>query len=297
MCDDATEEDNAALRRTGDLSRRGFTVLASGALAACAAGQTADGRTLAVAEHDVKIPTADGTCDAYFVHPAPNKNGGGKHPGVIVWPDIMGLRPAFRQMGKRLAESGYAVLVVNQFYRTGPAPITAAGESFADEPVRNRLMGMMRALDRPKIETDAKAYVAWIDSQASVDTAKKLGTTGYCMGGPIVLITAATVPARIGAVGSFHGGGLATDAPTSPHLLIPQMRAQFLIAVAQNDDARTPQEKEKLREAFAANNLEAEIEVYPAQHGWCPPDSRVYDEAQAEKAWARQLALFQRALA
>lgn len=291
MCDDATEQDNTTFQKAGDLSRRGFTVMAGGALAACASGQTADGQTLAVAEHDVKITTADGTCDAYFVHPAK-----GKHPGVIVWPDIMGLRPAFRQMGKRLAESGYSVLVVNQFYRTGPSPIMATGESFADEPVRTRLMGMMRALDRPKVETDAKAYVAWIDAQASVDTSKKLGTTGYCMGGPIVLVTAATIPARIGAVGSFHGGGLATDAPTSPHLLIPQMRAQFLIAVAQNDDERTPQEKEKLREAFAANNLKAEIEVYPAQHGWCPPDSKVYDEAAAEKAWARQLVLFRQAL-
>lgn len=291
MCDDNTEADNAARAKSSDLSRRGFAVMAGGALAACASGQTADGETLAVAEHEVKITTADGVCDAYFVHPAR-----GKHPGVIVWPDIRGLRPAFRAMGKRLAESGYSVLVVNQFYRTTPSPITQPGESFSDPAVRTRLFGMMNGLNGAMIETDAKAFVAFLDGQASVDTSKKLGTTGYCMGGPIVMRTAAAVPARIGAAATFHGGGMATDAPTSPHLLIPQMKASFLVCVAQNDDERTPQEKETLRTTFAANNIPAEIEVYPAQHGWCPPDSPVYDEAQAERAWARQMVLFRKTL-
>lgn len=291
MCDDHTEADNAA--RRSDLSRRGFAALAGGAaLAACASGQTADGETLVVSERDVTITTTDGVCDAHFVHPSR-----GKHPGVIVWPDIRGLRPAFRQMGKRLAESGYAVLTVNQFYRNQKAPVVQPGESFSDPAVRARLMPMAQALNATTAATDATAFVTFLDGQSSVDTGKKIGTTGYCMGGPLVMATAATVPARIGAGASFHGGGLATDAPTSPHLRIPQMKARFLIAVAQNDDARTPQEKETLRTTFAANGLDAEIEVYPADHGWCPPDSPVYDEAQAEKAWGRMLVLFGNALA
>lgn len=285
MCDEHTEADNA---RRNDLSRRGFTAMAgSAALAACASGQTADGQTLAVTERDVTIATGAGTCDAHFVHPAQ-----GKHPGVIVWPDIRGLRPAFRAMGKRLAESGYSVLTVNQFYRERPAPIMEPGEQFSDPAVRTRLFGWMQGLDAAKVATDATAFAAFLDAQPSVDTSKKLGTTGYCMGGSIVMVTAATLPARIGAGASFHGGGLATAAPTSPHLLIPKMKARFLFAVAQNDDARTPQEKETLRETFAANGLDAEIEVYPADHGWCPPDSPVYDEVQAERAWARLMALF-----
>lgn len=292
MCNDATEHDNAALPKNTDLSRRGFTVIAAGALAACASGQTADGETLAVTASSVNVTTADGVADCYFVHPAR-----GKHPGVIVWPDIRGLRPAFEQMGKRLAESGYAVLVVNPFYRNGRSPVVQPGESFSDPAVRARLMPMAQALNATTAATDAQAFVAFLDAQASVDTSKKIGATGYCMGGPLVMATAATAPGRIGAAATFHGGGLATDAPTSPHLRIPQMKASFLIAVAQNDDARTPQEKEMLRTAFAAQNLAAEIEVYPAQHGWCLPDSPVYDEAQAEKAWSRMLVLFGKALA
>lgn len=285
MCDDQTEAENAAL------SRRGFAVLASGALVACASGQTAEGETLAVVEREVEIATGDGTCDAHFVHPAR-----GKHPGVIVWPDIRGLRPAFRQMGKRLAESGYAVLTVNQFYRNQRAPILQPGENWQDPPIRARIWPMAQALNATTAATDARAFVGFLDAQAAVDTRRKIGATGYCMGGPLVMATAASVPERIGAGASFHGGGLATDAPTSPHLRIPQMKASFLIAVAQNDDARTPQEKEKLKVAFAAAGLPAEIEVYPAQHGWCPPDSQVYDAAQAERAWSRLLVLFRAAL-
>jgi carboxymethylenebutenolidase len=212
---------------------------------------------------------------------------------VLVWPDIFGLRPAFRQMGKRLAEEGYSVLVVNPFYRQMKAPTAPQG---AATPIP-QLVPMMQALTPATHVTDAKAFVAWLDSRPEVDKSKKIGTTGYCMGGPIVMRTAAAVPERIGAGGSFHGGGLATQAPDSPHLLIPQMKASFLIAVAENDDSREPEVKNTLRTAFGAAKLDAEIEVYPAAHGWCPPDTMVYDQAQAEKAWTRMLALFDKALA
>lgn len=298
MCDDRTEADNETfLERERDLSRRGFATLATGALAtgalaACASGKTAAGETLAVVEREVDVTTPDGVADSYFVHPAR-----GKHPAVLVWPDIRGLRPAFRQMGKRLAESGYAVLVVNPFYRGARGEVVKPGESYSDPAVRARIRPLAQALNPTTAATDARAFLAYLDAQAAVDTARKAGTAGYCMGGPLVMRTAAAVPERVGAVASFHGGGLATDAPTSPHLLIPQMKASFLIAVAQNDDERGPTEKETLRTAFAAQNLAAEIEVYPAQHGWCPPDSQVYDAVQAERAWGRMLALFSTALA
>jgi carboxymethylenebutenolidase len=196
-------------------------------------------------------------------------------------------------MGKRLAEQGYSVLVVNPFYREKKAPTAAQG---AATPIPE-LVPMMQKLTATTQTTDAKAFIAWLDSRPEVDKSKKIGTTGYCMGGPIVMRTAAAVPNRVGAGGSFHGGGLTTPAPDSPHLLIPQMKASFLIAVAENDDMRDPQSKNTLREAFGKAKLDAEIEVYPAAHGWCPPDSQVYDQAQAEKAWGRMLALFQKALA
>ena len=240
-----------------------------------------------VAEQDVMIDTPDGKCDAYFVAPQT-----GSHPAVLIWPDIFGLRPAFRQMGKRLAESGYSVLVVNPFYRDQKAPTAANGASTPISDVRT----LARNLSPTTHTTDAKAFVAWLDTKSQVAKDKKMGTTGYCMGGPIVMRTAAAVPDRIGAGCTFHGGGLATDAEDSPHLLIPKMKASFLIAIAENDDQRDPQAKETLKEAFAEANLPAEIEIYPAGHGWCPPDTRVYNEQQAEKAWSRMLALFATAL-
>jgi carboxymethylenebutenolidase len=241
-----------------------------------------------VKESDVTIKTPDGECDAYFVAPT-----SGAHAAVLVWPDIFGLRPAFRQMGKRLAEEGYSVLVVNPFYRQKKAPTAPNG---ASTPIPD-VLPLMQALNATTHTTDAKAFIAWLDARAEVDKSKKIGTIGYCMGGPIVMRTAAAVPNRVGAGGSFHGGGLATKNPDSPHLLIPQMKAQFLIAVAENDDMREPETKTVLKDAFAAAKLSAEIEVYPAAHGWCPPDSQVYDMAQAEKAWSRMLVLFERALA
>lgn len=297
MCDDHTEADNETfLERSRDLSRRGFATLATGALATgalggCALGQSGGAAALAVVERDVDVTTPDGLADAYFVHPSR-----GRHPAVLMWPDIRGLRPAFRQMGKRLAESGYAVLVVNPFYRGARGEVVNPGESYGDPAVRARLRPLAQALNAETAATDARALLAFLDAQTAVDAARKAGTAGYCMGGPLVMRTAAAVPDRIGAVASFHGGGLATDGPSSPHLLIPQMKASFLIAVAQNDDERGPAEKETLRAAFAANDLPAEIEVYPAQHGWCPPDSQVYDAVQAERAWSRMLALFAAAL-
>jgi carboxymethylenebutenolidase len=241
-----------------------------------------------VKESDVTITTPDGQCDAYFVAPT-----SGAHAAVLVWPDIFGLRPAMRQMGKRLAEEGYSVLVVNPFYRQKKAPTAPNG---AATPIPE-VLPMMQALNATTHTTDAKAFIAWLDARAEVDKSKKIGTIGYCMGGPIVMRTAAAVPDRVGAGGSFHGGGLVTQNPDSPHLLIPQMKAQFLIAVAENDDEREPNTKNVLREAFADASLPAEIEVYPAAHGWCPPDTQVYNEEQAEKAWGRMLAMFETALA
>ncbi len=290
MCDEHTVEDNKELLKS-KLSRRGFGALTgAGAATAVMLPQTANAQTVTVG--DVTITTPDGECDAYFVHPAE-----GAHAAVLVWPDILGLRPAFRAMGKRLAENGYAVLTVNPFYRSAKSPVVNVGDSFGDPDIRAKVMPMARALSAETHVTDAKASTAWLDQQAAVDTSKGIGTTGYCMGGPMVMRTAATVPDRIKAGATFHGGGLATDADNSPHLLIPKMTADFLIAVAQNDDERDPEAKSTLANAFEANDLKAEIEVYPANHGWCPPDMEPYDEAQAEKAWSRLLALFETTLA
>ena len=159
-------------------------------------------------------------------------------------------------------------------------------------------MALAGALTPATAKIDADAFVAWLDQQEAVDTNRKIGTAGYCMGGPLVMRTAAVQAERIGAGASFHGGGLATDKTDSPHLLIPDMMAQFLIAIAANDDERDPKAKDTLRAAFAAAELPAEIEVYAGTlHGWCPPDAKVYDAAQAEKAWERMLALFAKALA
>jgi len=246
-----------------------------------------------VQESEVDIKTPDGTADAYFVHPAE-----GAAPGVLVWPDIFGLRPAFRQMGKRLAESGYSVLVVNPFYRVKHAPTAPEHADFNDAPTRTALLGLMNALTPATAVTDAQAFVDYLDAQHSVSRKRKMGTMGYCMGGSLTMRAAATFPARIGAGASFHGGGLVTDKPDSPHLLIPKIKAHYLFAIAENDDQRQPDAKNVLREAFAREKVPAEIEVYAGtMHGWCPPDSQVYNDAQAEKAWSRLLALFKSALA
>lgn len=287
MCDqDHFDKDAEEYERLGQVTRKQFGIIL-GAGIAMMLPPVANAMT--VTESDVNVTTPDGTADCYFVHPAT-----GMAPGVLVWPDIFGLRPALRQMGKRLAESGYSVLVVNPFYRSKKAPTAEAGAATPIEQVRP----LAQTLNEGTHMTDAKAFIAWLDLQPSVAKNRKMGTQGYCMGGPIAFRTAAAVPDRIGAVASFHGGGLVTDQPNSPHLEAAKSKAQFLIAIASNDDARAPNDKNVLKETFAKANLPAEIEVYAgAAHGWCPPDSRVYNEAQAEKAWSRLLVLYGKALA
>jgi carboxymethylenebutenolidase len=286
MCDqDHFEKDRQDYESLGLVTRKQFGVML-GAGVAMMLPQVANAVT--VTETDVNITTPDGAADCYFVHPAT-----GAAPGVLVWPDIFGLRPAFRQMGKRLAESGYSVLVVNPFYRVKKAPTAEAG---AATPIQD-LMPLARALNETTHMTDAKAFIGWLEGQTSVAGNRKIGAQGYCMGGPIAFRTAAAVPDRVGAVASFHGGGLVTDTPNSPHLQAAKTKARFLIAIAENDDKRSPNEKTVLKETFDKANLAAEIEVYTdAAHGWCPPDSRVYNERQAEKAWSRLLALYGKAL-
>ena len=291
MCDqDHYEDDLKKYLRAGNVTRRDFGTLTAGVGLAMLLPRAADAQ--AVTETDVEIKTPDGTADCYFVHPA-----SGAHAAVLIWPDILGLRTAFRQMGKRLAESGYSVLVVNPFYRQKRAPVVPEGATF-DEATRNIVFPLAQALNATTHVTDAKAFVAWLDAQPSVDKTRKIGTTGYCMGGPITMRTAAAIPDRIGAGASFHGGGLVTANPDSPHLLVRNMKAQYLFAIAENDDQREPEAKNTLRETFAKAGLTAEIEVYAgAAHGWCPPDSAVYNEPQAERAWSRMLVLFEKALA
>ena len=292
MCDRDTLEDTIEYQLRGGLSRRHFGALTLGAGLTTWLAPVAHGDELAVTESEVDIHTPDGTADAYFVHPAK-----GAHAGVLVWPDLYGLRPAFRQMGKRLAGAGYSVLVVNPFYRKQRAPTAPEHADFDDPATQAALMSLRNSLTPATTQTDALAFVQWLDGQAAVDRRKRMGTTGYCMTGPFTIRTAAALPERIGAGASFHGGGLVTDKPDSPHLLIPKMRARFLIAIAESDHKRQPEAKDVLREAFAKANLPAEIEVYADTiHGWCPIDSKVYNHDQAEKAWGRMLVLFKSAL-
>ncbi len=287
MCDEQTlKKWTDYLKDHPPVSRRAFGALSAGAGLAAVLPKAANAQ--AVTESDVEIETPDGTCDAYFVHPT-----AGTNPGVLIWPDIMGLRSAFRDMGRRLAESGYSVLVVNPFYRSARAPVVPEGTSFGDEGAEV-VFQYAGELNPDTHMRDARAFVDWLDRQDPVAGDRQMGTTGYCMGGPMVMHTAYERADRIGAGATFHGGGLASG----PHELIGEMDADFLIAIAADDDADAPEDKEILREAFDAAGLNAEIEVYEGTaHGWCPPDSRVYHEEQAERAWSRLLALFDRALA
>lgn len=290
MCDELTNKDAEEYLRRNGLTRREFNIRGAGAALAMLLPTVAN--ALDVVEQDVMVETPDGEADCYFVHPA-----SGNHAAVIVWPDIVSIRPAFRMMGKRLAESGYSVLVVNPYYRTARGAVVPEGKTFRDPGIRDLLMPHARTLSPKTCVTDGRAFVEYLDKQPSVDNSRKIGTTGYCMTGSYTLRLAAAIPDRIGAGGSFHGGGLATDAEDSPHLLTSQMNAGFLIAIAENDDERNPDEKVLLREAFDKADVEAEIEVYEGTlHGWCPPDSAVYNEKQAERAWSRLLALFEREL-
>ncbi len=292
MCDEETQKEvEEYLRSHPEITRRDFTKLATGAGLALMFPPMVNAQ--AVSERDVNIETPDGVADCYFVYPSM-----GAHAAVLVWPDILALRPAFREMGKRLARSGYAVLTVNPFYRDAHAPVVGRGASFSQPEIRNHVLPMARNLNAETHFTDARAFAAWLDDQPEVDTNRGIGTTGYCMGGPMVMRTVAAVPERFAAGATFHGGGLATNAPDSPHLLIPQTQAQILHCIAENDDDNDPQAKVTLRDAYDAAGIAAEIEVYEdAMHGWCAIDSQVYHEAQAEHAWSRLLNLFQNALA
>jgi len=282
-----------------DPSRRDFIALSVAAGLAAATGSTFAAQP--VVETDVTIKTPDGTCDAAFIHPQT-----GSHPGVLIWTDAFGLRPAMRDIGKRIAAEGYSVLIPNPFYRIAKAPVfdSASSFNFQNEADMAKLRPLMASVSAPGVaEKDAVAYIAFLDAQSQINKAKKIGTQGYCMGGPLVVKTAAALPDRVGAGASFHGGGLVTDKPDSPHLLAPKIKARMYFGIASNDDQRQPDAKDKLRAAFAAAKVPAEIEVYPAKHGWCVPDMPVdngvpiYSRPEAEKAWSKLVALYKAALA
>jgi carboxymethylenebutenolidase len=282
-----------------DITRRDFAVLVVGAgLAATIPSATA--ADLEVIETDVEIKTPDGTCDAAFIRPK-----SGSHAGVLIWPDALGLRPSMRGIGRRIATEGYSVLVPNPFYRVSKAPFTDASTfNFKNPDDMAKIVPLMASVNAPgNAEKDATAYVSFLDVQKEVNKANKIGTQGYCMGGALVVRTAATLPDRIGAGASFHGGGLVTDKPDSPHLLAPKIKAHMYFGIASSDDIKQPDAKDKLKEAFAAAKVPAEIEVYPAQHGWCVPDmpmrdgAPIYNKPEAERAWAKLVALYNSALA
>ena len=289
----SSKQDRDALSRRTFVAASVAAGLTSGTIPATAA--------LAVVEDEVSIKTADGSCDAAFIHPA-----SGAHPGVLIWPDAAGLRPSMREIGKRLAAEGYSVLVPNPFYRIGKAPMydSAANVDFADPATRAKIGLLMGSVSvAGNAESDAAAYIAFLDTQAQVDKSKRIGVQGYCMGGALTVRTAAAVPNRVGAGASFHGGGLVTDQPGSPHLLAPKIKGRMYFGVASNDDQRQPDAKDKLKAAFAAANVPAEVEVYPAKHGWCVPDmpndagAPIYSQPDAERAWGVLVALYKTALA
>jgi carboxymethylenebutenolidase len=288
MCDDFIHQ---GLTHDPTISRRTFGLGVAATVVLSSAAASAQAK---VVEKDVNVPMASGVADSALFCP----EGKGKWPAVLVWTDILGLRPVFREMGRRLAAEGYVVLVPNPFYRNAKAPVVDGSFDFSKPEDRAKVMPMMAALTADANISDAKSYVAFLDAQPQTNTKKKMGVQGYCMGGPLTFRTAATAPERIGAAATFHGGGLVTDKPDSPHLLIPQMKAEFVCAVADNDDKRDPTAKDKLKEAFAAAHLKAKVEVYEGcNHGWTVRGSQVYNEAGAEKAWAELTALYKRDLA
>lgn len=287
MCDEFIHQ---GLVEDARITRRTFGVIA--ASAAASAGVAASPR--AVTETDVSIKTPDGSADAVLF--APTK--AGQFPAVLMWPDIMGLRPAFRDMGRRLAADGYVLLVPNPFYRSKRAPVLQGPIDFGDPATRQLLLGYRKAMSDEGVARDAIAYLAFLDAQPKTNKRRKAGVQGYCMGGALAFMSAAAVPGRVGAVGSFHGGnGLVTKDADSPHLLIPKTNAVFLVLQAQNDDAQQPQVKDELKAAFGAAHRKATVEVYPANHGWCVPGGQAYDQVQAERAWSALLQLYRVALA
>lgn len=288
MCDDFTRiAEDEALARKG-VTRREFTALgAVAALAGCAGSANGTDGAGELAERMVRITTDDGIADAFFVHPVK-----GAHPGIIMWPDIAGLREVKKIMARSLAASGYAVLVVNQYYRSAPAPVMESFAEFMRPEGREKIMPMREALTPDAITRDATAFAAFLDGQNAVDKARGIGTNGYCMGGPFTVRTAAAVPGRVGAAASMHGAALVTEDPDSPHRLMKDTQASFLFAIARNDDARTPGDKETLRKAADEAGRPAEVEVFAADHGWCVADSPAYDPSEADRAWNRMLELF-----
>jgi carboxymethylenebutenolidase len=298
---DEKHDQRAADPAPSDLSRRDFVTTVVAGLTIAAASASVSAAEMPVTETTVEIKTPDGMCDASFIHPT-----SGRHAGVIIWPDAFGLRPAMRDIGKRIAAEGYSVLVPNPFYRLAKSPVFGDISTFsfsnpADRAKLTPLMGSISAAGAA--EKDAAAFVAWLDAQPQINTNRKIGTQGYCMGGPLVVRTSAAMANRIGAGGSFHGGGLVTKNPDSPHLLAPKIKARMYFGVAANDDKNQPDAKDTLREAFAAAHVPAEIEVYGSNHGWCVPDmpapagAPIYNKPDAEKAWAKLVALYKAGLA
>jgi carboxymethylenebutenolidase len=283
---------------SSDLHRRDFVAMSMAA--GLAAAGSASGAGMPVVETDVEIKTPDGTCDAAFIHPK-----SGSHPGVLIWPDAFGLRPSMREMAKRLAAEGYSVLVPNPFYRVGKAPFYTDASTVNFQTERPKIGPLMASVNASgNAEKDAVAYIAFLDAQKQVNKSKKIGTQGYCMGGALVVRTCATVPDRVGAGASFHGGGLVSDKPDSPHLLAPKIKAHMYFGIASNDDKSQPDAKDKLKEAFAAAHVPAEIEVYSeSQHGWCVPDmpagggKPIYNKPDAERAWGKLEGLYKTSLA
>jgi carboxymethylenebutenolidase len=288
MCDDLIHQ---GLIHDPTVSRRAFSL---GAAATVVLRSSVAAAQAKVVQKDVDVPMASGVADSALFYP----EGRGSWPAVLVWTDILGLRPVFREMGQRLAAEGYVVLVPNPFYRNAKAPVVDGSFDFSKPEDRAKVMPMAAALTADATISDAKSYVAFLDAQPQTDRKKKMGVQGYCMGGPPTFRTAATASERVGAAATFHGGGLVTDKPDSPHLLIPKMKAEVFCAVADNDDKRDPAAKDKLKEAFAAAHLKAKVEVYEGcNHGWTVPGSQVYNEAGAERAWAELIALYKRNLA
>jgi carboxymethylenebutenolidase len=288
MCDDLIHQ---GLIHDPTVSRRAFGL---GAVATMVLSSSVAAAQVKVVQKDVDVPMASGVADSALFYP----EGRGRWPAVLVWTDILGLRPVFREMGQRLAAEGYVVLVPNPFYRNAKAPVVDGSFDFSKPEDRAKVMPMAAALTADANISDAKSYVAFLDAQPQTDKKKKMGVQGYCMGGPLTFRTAATAPERIGAAATFHGGGLVTDKTDSPHLLIPKMKAEMLCAVADNDDKRDPAAKDKLKEAFAAAHLKAKVEVYAGcDHGWTVRGSQVYNEAGAERAWAELTSLYKRSLA
>jgi carboxymethylenebutenolidase len=274
------------------LSRRAFGALSLGvgaavtAPAAMAAG--------AVVESDIVIKMADGSCDAALFHPL----GSGSWPGAVIFADALGLRPAFRDMGRRLAAEGYTVLVPNPFYRTRVAPVLSGPFDFSKPEDRAKLTDLMAPLTAEVKVRDGTSYIAYLDTLPQVNTKAPIGVSGYCMGGPYTMLIAAAISGRVGAAGSFHGGNLVTDKPDSPHLLAPKIKASYYFAIATNDDQRQPDAKDKLREAFDAARHPVNIEVYEGcNHGWCVSDGMVYNKPGADRAWGELIALYKKSLA